>query len=33
MNGEYEGFWELHLFPDILLIYEIKDNLCILSQI
>jgi mRNA interferase YafQ len=33
LSGEYEGFWELHLFPDVLLIYEVKDNLCILSQI
>ncbi|WP_184190283.1 type II toxin-antitoxin system YafQ family toxin [Chryseobacterium defluvii] len=33
LQGNYKGYCELHLFPDVLLIYTIEDDFCILSQI
>jgi mRNA interferase YafQ len=33
LQGAYEGFQELHLFPDVLLIYDIQDGYCTLYKI
>lgn len=33
LHGELKGFRELHLLPDLLLIYVLEDDYCTLIQI
>ena len=32
LTGNYEGFWECHVSPDWLLLYEIDENTLYLSR-
>lgn len=33
LKGDYHGYWECHVLPDLLLIYQRKDNELILVRL
>lgn len=33
LQGQYQGKQDLHLFPDIVIIYEVREEHCLLLQI
>ena len=33
LQGHFQAFWELHLFPDLLIVYEIRGDWVLFTQI